>query len=389
MEELENNVFYLRNATQFHEDDNKDKKVINWIESQISSRVILLGAPGSGKTTFIRLVSDQSKFPTENIATDGISITKVNNITFWDFGGQEVLFSTHKFFLVDRCQYILAVDLAKLIHKNNKIRNECLKYIDFWMKEIHTFTFNHQHSPPVLFLGTHCDLIRNYFSNEKIERGMKALFKLAKSNHLNCVPEVFTFYKSDWSPTLRSNVNGILNQIRVNSEKFIQKELGISNDVQSLPFFKLKYNIEIQSTNKPFMMRNEFENQFFENESQENIIKYTKLLKVSGIIETYQFESSAASEIIFLDPKWLSETFTSIVSIQMQSSKNKRGFFTKSQIENNLKTHNISENIWQEIFTIFEMFHLMVVLPSGEYYVPAKENFLSKIIRVHFHIQKI
>ena len=371
MEELENNVFYLRNATQFHKDDNKDKKVINWIESQISSRVILLGAPGSGKTTFIRLVSDQSKFPTENIATDGISITKVNNITFWDFGGQEVLFSTHKFFLVDRCQYILVVDLAKLIHKNNKIRNECLKYIDFWMKEIHTFTFNHQHSPPVLFLGTHCDLIRNYFSNEKIERGMKALFKLAKSNHLNCVPEVFTFYKSDWSPTLRSNVNGILNQIRVNSEKFIQKELGISNDVQSLPFFKLKYNIEIQSTNKPFMMRSEFENQFFENESQENIIKYTKLLKVSGIIETYQFESSAASEIIFLDPKWLSETFTSIVSIQMQSSKNKRGFFTKTQIENNLKTHNISENIWQEIFTIFEMFHLMVVLPSGEYYVPA------------------
>ena len=101
------------------------------------------------------------------------------------------------------------------------------------------------------------------------------------------------------------------------------------------------------------------------------MIKYTKLLKVSGIIETYQFESTAASEIIFLDPKWLSQTFTSIVSIQLQSSKNRRGFFTKDQIENNLKRNNIAENIWEEIFTIFEMFHLMVVLPSGEYYVPA------------------
>ena len=337
--------------------------------------MILLGAPGSGKTTFTRLVSDQSKFPTENIATDGISITKVNNITFWDFGGQEVLFSTHKFFLVDRCQYILVVDLTKLIHEDDKIRNESLKYVDFWMKEIHTFTLNHQHSPPVLFLGTHCDLINNLFSKEKIGRGKKILLELAQSNRLNFFPKVFKFYKSDWSQTLRSNVSGILKQIQINSKKFILKDLGISNNandnVNSLQFCILKYKIEIQRTNKPFMRQNEFENLFFGNESQENMIKYTKLLKVSGIIETYQFESTAASEIIFLDPKWLSQTFTSIVSIQLQSSKNRRGFFTKDQIENNLKSHDISENIWDEIFTIFEMFHLMVVLPSGEYYVPA------------------
>ena len=360
---------------EFQKDQNPDKKVTNWIESQISNRVILLGAPGSGKTTFIQLVSDQSKFPTENIATDGISINQVNNITFWDFGGQEVLFSTHKFFLVDRCQYILVVDLSKLIHENDKIRNETLKYVDFWMKEIHTFTLNHQHSPPVLFLGTHCDLIKNTFSSKKKGRGRKALVELAQSNHLNCIPKVFTFYKSDRSQTLKNNISGILNQIQTNSEKFILKDLGITNNennnVHSLQFCILKYNIELYRTNKPFMRRNEFENLFFANESQENIIKYTKLLKVSGIIETYQFESTAASEIIFLDPKWLSQIFTSIVSIQMQSSKNRRGFFTKAQIENNLKSRDISESIWEEIFTIFEMFHLMVVLPSGEYYVPA------------------
>ena len=359
----------------FQTDQNADKKVIHWIDSQISSRVILLGAPGSGKTTFIRLVSDQSKFPTENIATDGISITKVKNTIFWDFGGQEVLFSTHKFFLVERCQYILVVDLSKLIHENNKIRNESLKYVDFWMKEIHTFTLNHKNSPPVLFLGTHCDLIKNLFSSKKIEIGMKVLFKLAKSNHLNCVPEVFKFYKSDRSQTLKNNISGILNQIELNSKKFIKKDLGISNhssyNVHSLQFCILKHNIELQRIKKPFMMQNEFKNLFFENESHENMIKYTKLLKVLGIIETYQFESSAASEIIFLDPKWLSEIFTSIVSIQMQSSKNRRGFFTQNQIKNTLKSQNISENIWEEIFTIFEMFHLMVLLPSGEYYVPA------------------
>ena len=338
--------------------------------------MIVLGGAGSGKSTFIQLVANQSTFPTENIATDGISITNVNNITFWDFGGQEVLFSTHKFFLVERCQYILVVDLSKLIHDDEKIRNKYVKVVDFWMKEIHSFTLNHQHSPPVLFLGTHCDLIDKFLSNSKIEKGILALFKLAKSNHLNCVPRVFTFYKSSRKSKLNNNISSILQEIQTNSEKFTKKELGLSkneNIIHSFQFCVLRHNIEMKSKTKPFMMKNEFEEFFFnlKKESQENINKFTKLLKVSGIIETYRFESSAASEIIFLDPKWLSQTFTSIISIKMQSSTNRRGFFTRNQIENNFKNQEIPEHIWEEIIKIFEMFHLIVALPSGEYYVPA------------------
>ena len=355
-----------------------DTRVTNWIQSQISTRVILLGAPGSGKTTFIKLVTDQSKFPTENLATDGIAIQNVDNLTFWDFGGQEVLFSTHKFFLVDRCQYVLVVDLSKLIHDDKKIRNECLKYVDFWMKEIHVFTLNHKNSPPILFLGTHCDVLDNLFSNSKIKKGTEALLQLAKVNHLNCVPKVFKFFKSTWTTTLKNNISDIVHQIQINSEKFIKKDIGLTNNdniLHSLKFCILRYNIEAQRQNKPFMLRNEFENLFFgsqnNRESQETIDRYTKLLKVCGIIETYRFESSAASELIFLDPKWLSDIFTSIVSIQMHSSTNRRGFFTQAQIEKNLGQHKIPQYIWNEVIKIFEMFHLVVLLPSGEYYVPA------------------
>ena len=168
------------------------KDVFRWTQSQISSRVIVLGAPGSGKTTFIQLMADRSKFPQENIATDGISITDFKNITFWDFGGQEVLFSTHKFFLADRCQYIIVVDLSKLVHEDDNIRNDCLKYVDFWMKEIHSFTL-YKHSPPVLLLGTHCDLIDTLFSSSKLKQGKEYLLQLAKSNHLNCVQKYLNF----------------------------------------------------------------------------------------------------------------------------------------------------------------------------------------------------
>ena len=335
--------FQLTKQIENENELNQDTKVINWIQNRISTRVLVLGAPGSGKTTFIQLATDQSQFPTENIATDGISIIKANNITFWDFGGQEVLFSTHKFFLVDRCQYILVVDLSKLIHEDEKIRNECLKYADFWMKEIRNFTLNHQNSPPVLFLGTHCDIIDNFFSSAKVRKGITALLELAKSNHLNCVPEVFKFYKSTRKSTLNNNISSILRVIQNNSEKFSNRELGLSNNnnnlIHSLQFCTLRHNIELQRKTRPFMMQNEFKSIFFESEdeSKEIIDKYTKLLKISGIIETYRFESSAASEIIFLDPIWLSETFTSIISINNQSSENKRGFFTRNQIEKHFR----------------------------------------------------
>ena len=359
-----------------NENLNEDEKLMNWIHSKISNRVIVLGAPASGKSTFIQLMADQSKFPSENIATDGISVTTVDNTAFWDFGGQEVLFSTHKFFLVDGCQYILVVDLSKLIHHDNNVRNNTLKYVDFWMKEIHTFTIDHLHSPPVLLLGTHCDLIdKIMFSKSIVKQGIKSLLQIANSNHLNCVQTVFKFYKSSRKSTLKQNISKILQLIQTNSEKFDKKELGLSNNhlFNSLQLCTLTHNIEIQRKQQAFMMRNEFENLFFgvNQEPQETIDKYTRLLKVSGIIETYRFESSAASEIIFLDPKWLSQTFTAIISIQMHSSRNRRGFFSRSQIESNLKSQNIPENIWEEIIKIFEMFHLMVILPSGEYYVPA------------------
>ena len=368
--------FQLTKQINNENDLNTETKVINWIQNQISTRVIVLGAPGSGKTTFIQLANDRARFPTENMATDGISITKVDNITFWDFGGQEVLFSTHKFFLVENCQYILVVDLSKLIHDDDSIRNECLKYVDFWMKEIHTFTINHINSPPILFLGTHCDLIIDRFLNTRITRGRMALLELARSNHLNCVPKVFKFYKSQSRATLKKNISRIFSEIQNNAKSFSNKELGLSNNdnlTHTLQFCTLRHNIELQKEKLPFMMKNEFDNFFFgsKEESKEIIDKFTKLLKVSGIIETYRFESSAASEIIILDPKWLSKTFTSIISVNNQSSENKRGFFTRNQIEKHLHEQNITENIWNEVFAIFEMFHLMVVLPSGKYYIPA------------------
>jgi hypothetical protein len=69
-------------------------------------RVMLLGSPAAGKTTLVHLIarhfgeSGKKPFSTE-VATDGICVTRVGNFSFWDFGGQEILCTTHQFFLSD------------------------------------------------------------------------------------------------------------------------------------------------------------------------------------------------------------------------------------------------------------------------------------------------
>ena len=90
-------------------------------------RVCLLGSQAAGKTTLISLLQhsditnkiisilpfvNQNKIFTsemENKATDGIEITNLGNVSFWDFGGQEILHSTHQFFLTEQAQYLIVV----------------------------------------------------------------------------------------------------------------------------------------------------------------------------------------------------------------------------------------------------------------------------------------
>jgi len=49
-----------------------------------------------------------------SLATEGILIETYNydelKINFWDFGGQEIMLSTHKFFMSEDCVYIVVVN---------------------------------------------------------------------------------------------------------------------------------------------------------------------------------------------------------------------------------------------------------------------------------------
>lgn len=86
------------------------------------AKILLVGEPDAGKTTLMRkLIDPLYKVPTKEKSTLGINVcnwqfpfTRDSNIIFnasiWDFGGQEIQYTLHHFFLTPQSLYILLVD---------------------------------------------------------------------------------------------------------------------------------------------------------------------------------------------------------------------------------------------------------------------------------------
>ncbi|MGB0385856.1 MAG: COR domain-containing protein [Ardenticatenaceae bacterium] len=102
------------------------------------AKMILVGPANVGKTSLVkRLIEDAYNPPREAKPTEGISIRewsmRINeekcSLNVWDFGGQDIMYATHEFFLSKRSLYllVLAPNLAEpeksLKNWLNMIRN--------------------------------------------------------------------------------------------------------------------------------------------------------------------------------------------------------------------------------------------------------------------------
>ena len=117
------------------------RSVINWFKAQKQKlneiKIILIGEPKAGKTSLLRRLKNNTFNPKE-VQTDGINIEdiefgktptfkkqcSIHQITghFWDFGGQEIMNNSHRFFLTNRSIYVLLVDARKDKNISSQIR---------------------------------------------------------------------------------------------------------------------------------------------------------------------------------------------------------------------------------------------------------------------------
>ncbi|MDW3193809.1 MAG: COR domain-containing protein [Cytophagales bacterium] len=150
------------------------KAILEWFEANKAKlnevKLILIGDPKAGKTSLLRRLKDGS-FDENEPQTDGINIEDIEfgtcpsfpdesalkDITghFWDFGGQEIMNSTHQFFLTNRSVYILVLDARKDKQVSNQVRN--------WVQRIRATGGN----SPIIVIANQIDINKGFgFENE-------------------------------------------------------------------------------------------------------------------------------------------------------------------------------------------------------------------------------
>lgn len=131
---------YLKNLRE-----EKNKLALNRV------RAIFIGYGEAGKTSLIRALHGEEVIKGTEAMTCGIEIRdwQVPNTDiqahFWDFGGQVVFHSTHKFFLRSSCVYIIVINARADINNSEQA--------EYWLDHVKVFGG----SAPVLLVGNKAD----------------------------------------------------------------------------------------------------------------------------------------------------------------------------------------------------------------------------------------
>ncbi len=115
------------------------------------AKVLFVGQGDVGKTSLIKMLLTGKYDKNEN-KTEGIDIHKWDvkikgdkvRLNLWDFGGQEIMHSTHKFFLTKRSVYVLVLDSR---------RDDRANRLSYWLRLIESFASD----SPVIVVCNQCD----------------------------------------------------------------------------------------------------------------------------------------------------------------------------------------------------------------------------------------
>ncbi len=142
------------------------KAIMAWLAAQqepqrelCEAKVLLVGAGGAGKTSLVKRLLGQVFDPHQS-QTHGIAVApwtpscagRTLKVNLWDFGGQEIMYATHQFFLTQRSLYLLVLDSRK---------EEGLE--DAWLRMIQSFGGD----APIIVVLTKADENRAYDVNRR------------------------------------------------------------------------------------------------------------------------------------------------------------------------------------------------------------------------------
>ncbi|XP_061194471.1 uncharacterized protein LOC133202634 [Saccostrea echinata] len=266
------------------------------------------GSISSCKSTHVSTLVSRAKVPSSEER-----IERLVPITIWDFGGQEVFYTTHQTFLSANCIYMMAFNLFEFWQEadSNKRSNTTLDTITFWINSVVTYA---RHAvpgyPKIVLIGTHADCFPVeekgkilWMIFQKLEKYFR---RSVQRQHLIISPRHFLDARDAESvpfDLLRQCVMEIAESLPDWGLPIPHKWIVLENIVADLRSCGCK----IVSVNKlQSMLEDEF---YFKRQEIEDFLTFQQ--SVSKIL---YFKDSFLNENIILDPSWVIDALSSFIT---------------------------------------------------------------------------
>lgn len=244
------------------------------------AKLILVGEAEAGKTSLSnKLRNPQYELKANEPMTKGIEVekwqfeyqgTQIFDANIWDFGGQDIMHATHRYFLTERSLYVLVVD----------IRAEKTDFY-YWLNTIELFSGK----SPVIIVMNEKHAYRKELSNTIRERFKDIIIDIFYVN----------LKINEGLEALSQKIKSALKSLpHIGNEKMPNKWLSIRN--------------ALQNRKDDFISFDEYEKiaRHFGVNSTEQSIRIAKILHELGVILHFQNDPILRNTII-LDKSWATE----------------------------------------------------------------------------------
>ena len=354
---------------------------IRYLKSKLRSakgffrmKLMLVGQANRGKTTLVKRLQGKD---CGNRATDGVEISewsfnpsfrrKPYHFSIWDFGGQEEYYVTHQCFLSQRSLYLMLFNLTDG---------------EAGVQELKPWLNNIALRAPwscVIIVGTHLDEV----PVEKRD-GIDALlhrvggFAVEYSDKLQIVEVMAVALKN------RIENIGLLKEAIYNHATNYKTRAGHVIMGQEIPasYHALDKQLEVvqqevrRQMREPVMHSEEFSTMvqqmnLADIQDEDELKTATLFLTDVGSLLHYDDRSHNLHELYFVDPRWLCDMMSKVVTIKERNPFVKKGILYSKDIPLLFKDEVFPWKYFEQYLTLLDRFEIALPLDNKRILIPS------------------
>jgi len=351
-------------------------------------KLMLVGLANRGKTTLVKRLQGKE---CGNESTVGVEVSewwyrpslgrKPFHFSIWDFGGQEEYYATHQCFLSQRSLYLL---LFNLNDGENGVRE-----LKPWLNNIAL------RAPRscVIIIGTHLDEVPEE-KREEIDALLQRVGVLAESysNKLQIV-EVMPVGLKNRIENVALLKEAIYNHAANYKTKSGQVIMGqkIPASYHALDRQLESVQLEVrQGIREPIMHAEEFNTMvqqmnLADIQDEEELKTATLFLTDVGSLLHYDDRSHNLHELYFIDPRWLCDMMSKVVTIRERNPFVKKGILYSKHIPLLFKDDVFPWKYFEQYLTLLDRFEIALPLDNRRVLIPCMlpDDRPKKLIECH------